>query len=108
MPGSIAHRVGDRQAPARHSFMHQYRDGERAANAVQCGSDSTVMRVRINGTEREVETGCTLGDLLEQLDTAPQRVAVEVNRELVTRKRFDDTVLNEGDTIEIVTFVGGG
>jgi sulfur carrier protein len=89
-------------------LTHQYRDREGAANAVQGGTGATTMRVRINGTEREVETGCTLTDLLEQLDTAPQRVAVEVNRELVTRKRFDDTVLSEGDTIEIVTFVGGG
>ena len=66
------------------------------------------MRVRINGQDRDVPQGSTLTRLLEELDTAPQRVAIEVNRELVTRAKYDQTTLNEGDTIEIVTFVGGG
>lgn len=66
------------------------------------------MRVRINGQDRDVPQGSTLTRLLEELDTAPQRVAIEVNRELVTRAEYDQTTLNEGDTIEIVTFVGGG
>lgn len=66
------------------------------------------MQVRINGQDRDVSQGSTLTRLLEELDTAPQRVAIEVNRELVTRAEYAETTLNEGDTIEIVTFVGGG
>lgn len=66
------------------------------------------MQVRVNGQDRDVPQGSTLTRLLEELDTAPQRVAIEVNRELVTRAKYDATTLNEGDTIEIVTFVGGG
>ncbi len=57
------------------------------------------MRVRINGQDRDVPQGSTLTRLLEELDTAPQRVAIEVNRELVTRAEYDQTTLNEGDTI---------
>ncbi|MCP4245989.1 MAG: sulfur carrier protein ThiS [bacterium] len=66
------------------------------------------MHVQLNGKRREIDTGITLAGLLRELETPPERVAVEVNRELVTRKKFEDTELNEGDTIEIVTFVGGG
>ena len=46
--------------------------------------------------------------LLRELETAPQRVAVEVNRELVPRSTFEEKVLAQGDRIEVVTFVGGG
>ena len=66
------------------------------------------MRVVINSQSREVGSSMTVADLLRELETPPERVAVEINRELVTRKRFEETKLNEGDTIEIVTFVGGG
>ena len=66
------------------------------------------MQVQINGRDREIEQGTTVAALLRELDTAAQRVAVEVNRELVTRSTFGHTVLNPGDVVEIVTFVGGG
>ncbi len=66
------------------------------------------MQVVINGKEDQIEPGTTVAALLGDLGTAPQTVAVEVNRELVTRRRFADTVLTEGDNIEIVSFVGGG
>ena len=67
-----------------------------------------IVQVRINGKERDVEAGTTVAMLLRELDAAPQRVAVEINRELVPRSTFEETFLSEGDTIEIVTFVGGG
>ena len=66
------------------------------------------MQVVINSQSREVGSSMTVADLLRELETPPERVAVEINRELVTRKKFEETMLNEGDTIEIVTFVGGG
>jgi len=66
------------------------------------------MQVRINGTPREIPERITVAGLLEELDAAAQRVAVEVNRELVPRREFEQAVLHEGDTVEIVTFVGGG
>lgn len=70
--------------------------------------EEPAVRVTINGKEDEVGAGVTVAKLLEDRGTAPQKVAVEVNRELVTRSTFGETVLNEGDCIEIVTFVGGG
>jgi sulfur carrier protein len=66
------------------------------------------VRVRINGQDRDIPDGSTIARLLQDMDAPPQRVAVEVNRELVTRSRFGQTTLNEGDAIEIVTLVGGG
>ncbi len=66
------------------------------------------MQVVINNQTRQVGSSMTVADLLRELETPPVRVAVEINGELVTRKKFEETKLNEGDTIEIVTFVGGG
>ncbi|HUU84495.1 MAG TPA: sulfur carrier protein ThiS [Phycisphaerae bacterium] len=66
------------------------------------------MQVVINGKDEQIDAGTTVARLLEGLAMPPQKVAVEVNRELVTRRTFAETVLNEGDRIEIVTFVGGG
>lgn len=66
------------------------------------------MRVSINSEARTVERGISLARLLEELELPPRRVAVEVNRELVRRADYQATRLQEGDRIEIVTFVGGG
>ena len=49
-----------------------------------------------------------MADLLSQLDLEPVRVAVEINEDIVPRKRFGETPIRDGDRIEIVTFVGGG
>ncbi|HEX8069800.1 MAG TPA: sulfur carrier protein ThiS [Pyrinomonadaceae bacterium] len=66
------------------------------------------MRVQVNGEQQEVRDGLTLGELLAQLRLAPERLAVERNREVVRRARWAETVLADGDQIEIVHFVGGG
>lgn len=66
------------------------------------------MQVVVNGELRTLEENASLDALLEQLSLAPRRVAVEVNRELVPRADYPATELQEGDSIEIVTFVGGG
>ena len=66
------------------------------------------MQIRINGEAREVPEELTLAELVAQLELTPQRVAVEVNQELVTRKKYAETLLHPGDTLEIVTLVGGG
>ena len=66
------------------------------------------MRVEVNGEAREVEEGTTLGALVRLLALAPERLAVELNREVVRRALWDETALGEGDKIEVVHFVGGG
>jgi thiamine biosynthesis protein ThiS len=66
------------------------------------------LRIEVNGESREVETGETLYDLIRRLALVPERLAVERNREVVRRADWPQTLLDEGDRIEIVHFVGGG
>jgi len=66
------------------------------------------MQVNINGSAKTLNQGATVAQLLTTLDLAPVRVAVEINEELVPRKTFEQTHVQDGDRIEIVTFVGGG
>jgi thiamine biosynthesis protein ThiS len=67
------------------------------------------MRLFINGEEREFAAGSfTLAALVEQLGMKSDRVAIELNREIVARDRWHATLLAEGDRLEIVHFVGGG
>ena len=66
------------------------------------------MRVKINGENREVDDGLTLTALLESLQIRPGRVVVERNRDIVPRDSYNATLINDGDTLEIVHFVGGG
>ena len=66
------------------------------------------MRIEVNGEPREVGEGTTVGGLVRLLALAPERLAVELNREVVRRSRWDETALSEGDKIEVVHFVGGG
>ena len=64
--------------------------------------------VVVNGEAREVPSGCTLAELRASLSLAPERIAIEVNREVVRRKDWARVALAEGDRVEIVHFVGGG
>ena len=66
------------------------------------------MRVELNGEPKELDEGTTLSALIEHLALAPERVAVELNREVVRRADWLSTQLSDGDRVEIVHFVGGG
>ena len=66
------------------------------------------MKLTINGEDREFSLNLTVAALLAELGMKPDRVAVELNREIVPRDRWPATQLNEGDRLEIVHFVGGG
>ena len=66
------------------------------------------MRIRLNGAEKDVEPGVTIGRLVDGVVVDRSRVAVERNKEIVPRATFDDAPVAEGDVIEIVTLVGGG
>lgn len=66
------------------------------------------VRVQLNGKEREVAAGQSVRELLESLDLHPGMVVVELNREILDRARYDEFTVGEGDTIELVHFVGGG
>lgn len=66
------------------------------------------MALRLNGEERRVPAGLTVQGLLEHLGLDPRLVVVEHNRAIVERARYGDRTLTEGDTVELVHFVGGG
>ena len=69
------------------------------------------MKLHINGEDRsfvDAPTPFTLVALVEALGMKPDRVAVELNRDIVPRDRWPQTTLNDGDQLEVVHFVGGG
>jgi thiamine biosynthesis protein ThiS len=66
------------------------------------------MKLQINGVERVFDDSLTLTALVDTLGMKPDRVAVELNRDVVPRERWPHTTLTEGDRLEIVHFVGGG
>lgn len=66
------------------------------------------LRIHINGESREVQGNPSLADLINQLDLPAPRIAVELNREMVPRGAWGETMLHEDDRLEIVHFVGGG
>lgn len=65
------------------------------------------MHLVINGEERNL-TAATLEALVEELGMKGDRVAAELNREIVPRQSWSATALKDGDRLEIVHFVGGG
>jgi len=66
------------------------------------------MKLIINGNKTEIKDGLTVSGLLESLEIQPGRVAVEVNLKIIKRCDLESHLLNEGDSVEIVNFVGGG
>lgn len=66
------------------------------------------MKLHINGEARDFPDLLSLESLLEHLGMRADRVAVELNREIVSRPQWTETRLQDGDRLEIVHFVGGG
>ena len=69
---------------------------------------SDAVQVVINGAAREVPAGTSVAGLLGLLGVDRTQVAVERNRDVVPKKSYDQTVLADGDRLEVVTIVGGG
>jgi len=66
------------------------------------------MQILVNGERRDATLGTTVDDLLRELEIRSDRVAVEVNLEVLDRQEFARRGLQEGDRIEIISFIGGG
>lgn len=66
------------------------------------------VKVRLNGEDREFKGRITLSGLLKELNIEPRGVAVEVNTTVIKKQEYDGYELKDGDSIEIVRFVGGG
>ncbi len=67
-----------------------------------------MMQINVNGEKKECPTGTSVSELLESLDIDKRYVAVEVNLKVVPRTQLSEKKLQENDSLEIVTFVGGG
>jgi thiazole synthase len=69
---------------------------------------SGTITVTVNGQDRGVAAGSSLLELLHTLDLDPRAVVVEHNRDIVRRPDLDAAILADGDSVEVVHFVGGG
>jgi thiamine biosynthesis protein ThiS len=65
------------------------------------------MNLIVNGDQRELPDGETVRALVTRYNLTPEKVAIELNRRLLRSEKYD-TLLKDGDEVEIVTFVGGG
>ena len=68
---------------------------------------SPVSMVKVNGTELDI-AGKTVAEYLAATNYDPRRIAVERNGEIVFKSQYSETVLQDGDSLEVVSFVGGG
>lgn len=66
------------------------------------------IQIQVNGEARGCLADATVGDLLRELAIKTERVAVELNLEILDRKDFDQRSLKQGDRLEILSFIGGG
>ena len=69
---------------------------------------TSMITARINGIREKVKAGTTISILINDLNIANRKIALEVNGEIIPRSQFDSRILEDGDQIEIVTAVGGG
>ena len=67
-----------------------------------------VAKIQLNGTPYEINDGTNLNELLNKLKIQKNKVAIEVNGEIVERKKYPSIILNKDDQVEIVQFIGGG
>jgi len=66
------------------------------------------MNIILNGEQKTVENGASVAALLEGLSLDARKVAVERNREIIPKSQYAETLLGDGDALEIVHFIGGG
>lgn len=64
--------------------------------------------IELNGANITLAANSSIGDLLEEREIERRMIAIEYNGEILPRHEYDETVLNEGDQLEIVHMVGGG
>jgi thiazole synthase len=83
------------------------RQSRREGNVQTMSSDATIS-IQVNGEHRHVRAGISLADLAHELGLAPEKVAVERNLVVVPRSTLAQVIVEDGDALEIVHFVGGG
>jgi thiamine biosynthesis protein ThiS len=66
------------------------------------------VHIHVNGESREFSARLSLQQLMSEMELPHDRVAIELNHDVIRRAQWPETILNDGDRIEIVHFVGGG
>jgi len=66
------------------------------------------LEITLNGTTRSISRPMCVSDLLREFGLEPRKIAVERNLEIVPRSTYDQVMVDSGDRLEIVKFVGGG
>jgi thiamine biosynthesis protein ThiS len=67
-----------------------------------------VAKIQLNGAPYEINYGTNLNELLNKLKIEKNKVAIEINGEIVQKEKYQNLVLNKDDKVEIVHFIGGG
>ena len=65
-------------------------------------------KIQLNGDLYEINNGTNLNELLNKLKIQKNKVAIEVNGEIVEKNKYPNLILNKDDKVEIVKFIGGG
>jgi sulfur carrier protein len=65
-------------------------------------------KIQLNGASHEIKDGTNLNELLNKLKIQTNKVAIEVNGEIVAKNKYSNLILNKDDKVEIVNFIGGG
>ena len=71
-------------------------------------NNSIMAKIQLNGDPYEINNGTNLNELLNKLKIQKNKVAIEVNGEIVQKDKYSNLVLNKSDKVEIVHFIGGG
>jgi thiamine biosynthesis protein ThiS len=66
------------------------------------------VKITLNGEEKQLAGKMSVENLVAELQLDTRKIAIERNLHIVPRSAYDSTVINDGDTIEIVHFIGGG
>ena len=77
-------------------------------SATSSAAQSAPLNISVNGEPRTVPAATTVATLIESMGIDPARVAIERNHDVVPRRTWSEAAINEGDRVEIVSFIGGG
>ena len=67
-----------------------------------------VAKIQLNGSSYEINSGSNINELLNKLKIKKNKVAVELNGKIVEKNKYPNLIINKGDKVEIVHFIGGG
>ena len=71
-------------------------------------NNSNVAKIQLNGDPYEINNGTNLNQLLNKLKIQKNKVAIEVNGQIIDKNKYPNLILNKNDKVEIVHFIGGG